>query len=498
MLHNKQFAILKKPLFLPDYHSVTLADGWTLYYHELLPVCHNAAAQVTLLGHAWQVMPGKPSPAEQITALTDRFDLSALLTEEESWCGRYVMIAGGKVYLDAAGSLGVFYSADGVSSDVQLLAECMGKELRIYQGLEKLTWCPGPMTAYPDIFRLLPSQAYDYQQQALSDHSLMAASYQPILDDEELLNRFTALFCHSLRSLEAMFPKAKLLVAVTGGFDSRTVLALAKHAGIRFECFTMQHDQMSVGDLEVPRQLCERIQVPYTYIERDKSLYDAQREQEHIQHVGGTYHAKDRLYYTHHQYDELVQRFGDIVLLRGNIWEVAQDSYRRFYSEQLRPEEIIEYYYLSPDAPEAEAIRSYMAWCRQHPQPGISLRSRFDWEQNMAGCWMTEGEHGFDLYDHIVSLQPLNCRLLISMLFTFPAEERFVRHHQTRITALACPAFDGVPYGSEKIAGQTLLGRVTDKLRREMKRLQRTGLKSVLRTYQKTISSKLDQKHHQF
>ena len=487
MLHIKQFAVLKKALDLPEYEHILLNDGWILSYHRQLPVYHDKEKQITLLGHVWQVLPEKDSPQKQIENLPSRQDgcvaPEQLMAEEESWCGRYVLLAGNRVYLDAVGSLGVFYSSAGVSSEIGLLAEAMNEPARIYHQVEHLTWCPGPMTAYDSIFRLLPSQVYDYANENVYPRQLLAVSHTPIRDDSQLMETFVSLFCHSLRNMQSLFQDKKLLAAVTGGYDSRTVLALAVHAGLPIEGFRMEHDEIVVGDRQVPPLLCEKLGIAYTVFSRDRTRFDKARELEFIQHVGGTYHAKDRNYYAYHQYDDLYARFGDAVLIRGNIWEAVINSYRKYFSENLTCQEVVEYFCLKDYPREKEAMAQYFDWCSRSPQNRLTPRTRFDWEQNMAGCWMTEGEHAFDLYPHLTSVQPLNCRLLMTMLLDFSEDERFTRHHQTRITEYACPALAGIPYGVEKIADETLLSALISKTRRGLGRLKSKGLRATFRFY---------------
>lgn len=67
---------------------------------------------------------------------------------EKNWCGRYVLIVQGRIYLDAADLLGIFYSKEGISSSSQILADVM--EL------------PAPLTHYEQIRRLFPGQVYNY------------------------------------------------------------------------------------------------------------------------------------------------------------------------------------------------------------------------------------------------------------------------------------------------------------------------------------------------
>ena len=91
-----------------------------------------------------------------------------LLAAEETWCGRYALLAGGRVYLDAAGLLGVFFGSGGVSSSCRILAASMGLPEKRFASSSSLNWLPGPLTQYEEIRRLLPSQIYDYRSGSIA------------------------------------------------------------------------------------------------------------------------------------------------------------------------------------------------------------------------------------------------------------------------------------------------------------------------------------------
>ena len=121
MMGKGQFAILKKTLSLPGARQLALQDGWVLYYHEQLPVQCSRDGRIVLMGIAWQFLPERGTPMEEVEKLCQKFSGAipeeAILEMEESWCGRYVLLCQGVVYGDTCTLLPVFYSELGVSSD---------------------------------------------------------------------------------------------------------------------------------------------------------------------------------------------------------------------------------------------------------------------------------------------------------------------------------------------------------------------------------------------
>ena len=74
MTHPGQFSILKKPLSLPDWQTLSLSGGWVLSFHKKLDVFYLPKHGLLLLGLAWQVLPGKPSPEQELRELSESTD----------------------------------------------------------------------------------------------------------------------------------------------------------------------------------------------------------------------------------------------------------------------------------------------------------------------------------------------------------------------------------------------------------------------------------------
>ena len=187
MNEQGHFAILKKPL--PGMSTRVLPEGWVLSYQAPLRVQCSKDGRVVLLGIAWQFLPERGTPMEEIEKLCQKFSDTipeeALLGMEESWCGRYVLLCQGVVYGDTCTLLPVFYSDLGVSSDCTLLAEQAGQPRKNYTMPPRriMNWMPGPLTQYDGVRRMLPSQLYCYTTGEVRSRQLLAAHYLHIADE---------------------------------------------------------------------------------------------------------------------------------------------------------------------------------------------------------------------------------------------------------------------------------------------------------------------------
>ena len=145
---------------------------------------------------------------------------------------------------------------------------------------------------------------------------------------------------------------------------------------------------------------------------------------------------------------------------------------------------------------EETALQEYFAWNEKHPQRGLSACNVFYWEQR-NGCWLSEIETGFDLMEHVTSLQPANCRYLMSMLMEFPEDERIMNYHQFRIVEQACPVMAKIPFGGKKRQNESA-GRVLyDKLKRGIHRLRTLGIRKTLKTYASMLQTRKQEKQLQ-
>ena len=490
MNHPGQYILMKKAAELPDFRSVPLGGGWIFSCHASVHTFYDQPRDILLIGWAWQTEAERKTPEEEIRALPlqpDGFPAREdVLRMEETWCGRYVLISRGQVMLDASGLLSVFIAPCGIGSDLSLLARESGLEEKVYQPGELLNWMPGPLTPYPQIRRQMPSQIYDLNTGEVLPRRLLMERVPRLDGEQEQLKFFCDVFSVSLRNMREYLKDRKMLVALTGGHDSRCLLALARYAGIEFEAFTLQHPDMSRDDLELPGRLCEAIGVKHTFIPRDGNRYSAEREAEYDRQIGGMVRGKDGAYYAYGQYQEMIDRSGKCAFLRSSVWEFVRENYRRFIGPVFNRQDVYDHYELKPGTLEYDALKAYFDWCDRSPQPGLTDCNRFSWEQT-GGCWLNTAEKGFDLYDGAVSLHPMNSRYLLTLLNDFPEGDREIKLNQRKIIRYACPALAEIPYDNGKKEGDNAVTAVREQWRKAVRRLRTMGLRKTVAAYARIL-----------
>ena len=485
----RQFAVLRNAVDLPDYKSISLKDGMVLSCHKQLPVYINRYKGIILIGYAWQTLPDKKDPVKEIESKTEN---GRILTEaelyemENSWCGTYVLVYQGKVYQDATGFLNVFYSEVGFSSDLSLLAKAMDIDEVVYETDQIINWLPGPYTQYVGINKLLNSQVYDYRTGEVTARPLLPVPVTGITDKAELTKQFCDVFANSLHNLWSMFPDKEIMVGLTGGMDSRALLATAYHENLPFIAYTMDREDIFRGDVEIPKQICERLSIPYEFYTLDKSMYSKAREEEFIRNNSGLERDADRMFYANGQYDDLQKKHKNVILLRSGIWARVADSYAKDYQDNKPDHDLYDRYELPKDALARRAFDAYFKWVDEHPEEGLTLANRFYWEQR-EGCWLSYIEYGMTFFEDIITLQPLNSRLLLSYLAAYPASERIGKHNQEDIINYLCPEISDIPFSNHDYYRENIFQKFMTKTRHGIKRLKIMGLRKTIRLYMDII-----------
>ena len=123
MVDDKQFIISKEIISEAGWKHVALKTGYLLNWQEKLAVTYNKICSVVLIGNAWQVDPERKSPQEEVKNLSGQeYDNCTVYDMEKTWCGRYVLIVGKKIYLDTSGLMGIFYSKSNISCSLNVLS----------------------------------------------------------------------------------------------------------------------------------------------------------------------------------------------------------------------------------------------------------------------------------------------------------------------------------------------------------------------------------------
>jgi hypothetical protein len=451
VLHRRQFVLGPQPV-QPDsaWHAERTDEGLVLSRSPELPCRHVRDARGLewfLLGTAVETTAGGKPPAVALAELARPFTDELVL----KWAGRWILIGGGRLRLDPCGCLGCFYRVvDGstwVSSSPALLNDLPGVDPApvasppLLANGKGMDWYPPPASRFEGIARLLPSQHLELAgghpvEGRLPRPREPRPDYAAALDAaQELLTSTVAAYAGDADAV---------WVPLTGGYDSRLVLAAAVAAEVPVVTYTFDKAGLSPGDRMLPPRLASLVGAEHRFL-RPRFPLDPRRAELFDVHCARHSIEIDREYFARGAWDEVP---GNALLLRGGVFEVARGFYYRRFPPRL------------PDDPDAAlriladtfqlgrfhrgstahwvGLESYLSWTRQMPEPALDWRDRLYLEQTMGG-WLGSTVQALDLFAPELGYPANSLELLSVLLSIDPVARREGRHHRDLIARLAPP-----------------------------------------------------------
>jgi hypothetical protein len=385
--------------------------------------------------------------------------------DPDGWAGRWVLLTGTTLSLDASGLLGVFIRGRWLSSSPELLRTLSPelplpvRRLRYNEGMD---WFAPPGSGIDGIGKLLPSQTIDIATGEVSSRTLLA----PVAHRSDR-ERVTALADRLVRTVESAARRYdELLVALTAGRDSRLVLAAAIAAGAEVSAYTFFLPHMNEVDRTLPPRLCASVGVrhfattPGDARPEIYSLFD-QHCAHHCVEANRPGLATRAIGWS----------LGNVAVLPGNGFEVGRCQYYGKLPRELNERVLATSPMLAHEPRERVGISDWARWIDDHPDP-LDWRDRFYIEQILAG-WLSSTAQAGDLAGP-PEVWVANSRRFISELLQFPEAVRMKAFHQDAVLEALSPKLARLPVN---VVGS----RTTVRLRRELSLVRRDRVRYFAR-----------------
>lgn len=448
MINDKQFLISSRSWDKKGWNRCKLNNGMYLYWQNELRISMSDDKSIILMGHCWSTREIGADPINDLLALDQNSLLDKVYEVEKYWCGRYVLIVNNILFSDTSGLLPIYISEEGISSSVNILLQLQNtKPVKpiLYGGMMP-DFYPGTISGYLGIKRLLCSQVYNIENASIVTRPLLPFEKLDLSNDE-CLEQFVRYFDISLKNMSRHFHGETLSIALTGGRDSRVLLALMKNSGVNFDAFTLQHPTISKGDAEIPLILSEKTKIKYTYVERSKTSYSQTLLNDYKEHTANRVIDKDGMFYAHNQYQALVKD-RPVVILRSGIWACTTNYYQMHTKSKFTcMEDILKYFkILKINNVFKDEFSSWLEDVKKdNKNTNLSLDNRMYWEFR-NGNWLGDIEQSFDMMDGITSIQPLNSRVLLYYLISMDEDYKKNKNHEEIIVKKYCPEICDIPY----------------------------------------------------
>lgn len=418
---KKQYILSSKRLELPELCECKLKKCY-LYIDGRLNAKKYAVGdkkEAYLIGNAFCMDKAGKSIEEDICFLNEK----SVAEITKYWTGRWILIYEDELITDAAGLMSAFYAEneDGfcVSSSLRVLCDILKLSPSYDVCGGDLGWHIAPHTTVEKAYKLLSSQKIVF-----SENGFKILPYMPFEDTRGLSTRqkcekIADMLVNGVKNIHE-YGGCDIWLALTGGKDSRLVLAAFLKAETPFSCYTAWHENISASDKKTPRRLAEKFEVPYVYIKANKidAALAADYDNFTLKNIDGA----DKMFYARGQFAEIPS---DSVVIRSGIFEAAQnyarttagntpktfaDGMKKYYKELENSEK------------QQKALSAWLETVEKNPARHIDIRDRFYIEQRV-GVWTAAIEQSLDMND-FVSVQIANCAAFISILICANERER--------------------------------------------------------------------------
>jgi hypothetical protein len=441
--HRRQFVI--GPAFVavePDWERHDLAPGLVLSRSPALPIAElrtGDGQNCLLLGLAVSAEADlqQASPAQTIT------DLARI---SSFWAGKWALISAERCWNDAMGILGLYYrEVDGVtwlgSSPAVLgkylpapLAPLIPWDVLHRRGMD---WIPAPLTSREGIFRLMPQRFIEPLTGKI--HVL------PGLPQDGPTAAVTLV--QTMRNWGAVSNGSERLVTLTGGLDSRTVLAAAVAAGVDCIALTGVADRTAWADRKLPPKLARTAGVRHRWQRNDQQ--DVAERQRRLtiaaEQMDGLFIHPVWESFASARMDQRHDRGG---LASGHTFEVCRCYYWRKLIEpaQLPVDDLLAAFFKGfrpkPYDRWRQALEIWQSSLADEVPLQMDWRCRFYLDQR--GAWLSQVRRAADLSPEL-DFYPANSLWFMKRMFEVPAEERIGGKLQLSLIGEMAPALAAYP-----------------------------------------------------
>ena len=263
----------------------------TLIHHpDLEYTSNNGTLNIILLGYILDPFHTSASNQDIVNELSGCANLQEALCLTDMFNGRYVMIIGDDksqfIINDATASKQVYYTFKdgffGIGSTPNIITSFIDCEITNNQELLDYLYSDryinlnkswfGTETSFKDLFMLLPNHSLDLHRKKIN-------RFWPIINPSRKNTKESVKYIADIMrgTIESASNRFKLHCSLTGGWDSRMMLAAAKTRIKDIEFYSFKSDDIvrkNKWDLIIPKRLKERFGLNYNVIELDGKMPD--------------------------------------------------------------------------------------------------------------------------------------------------------------------------------------------------------------------------------
>jgi hypothetical protein len=484
MLYRNQFILGPRFVdWLPKWKKFELNGATRLTVHPDLPCCQvsEGSRSITLLGFILDPDDAKATDQEIVGRLLEALrDCESFFEQTYKYGGRWVLIVsdgkGRVLFNDAAGLRQAFYSNEQYGNGFWCASEpgMLARVLHLEMGTDALDlinsysfrrnkeyWWPGSGSPYKEINHLLPNHFLDLRNGRVR-------RYWPDRDlKERPIGEVVETVSKTLMGLiRSAVERFDLVQSITGGWDSRLLLAATREVSHRISYMTVRQLGMreSHADIRIPLALARKLGLEYNVV-RSSLIMDPEFVK--------TFKTNAVLAHDHYAPDAqaILNHYGLAkVCMVGSVSELARTpevlQTRRWINGGITPIEMLAELY--DIGKHRYAVAEIEKWCAGVGDiHNLDWGTVFHWEQRIAN-WLAMTQLEFDTAWRD-TFSPYNCRDMLMEMLAVRGKDRWQPHNRLykELIRNLWPEVLSEPVNPHK-AG---LANMKGKLRAEVKRL---------------------------
>ncbi len=421
-IFKKQYVFSSRKLSLPNMRE-NIISGCYIYSNQELNLKEYVTStkkRVFLLGCAFCTDVAGKGVERDIAS----FDAHDVVSLTKFWTGRWTLITEDELITDASGLMSAFYgywdNGDWmISSSPAVIAEIMQKNVLRKAKASGLSWYILPGSIVSDVKTLVCTQKLMFSARGLKICPKKWICDRKAMSTEEKCKAVADMLVCASKNI-AMFSEKNVVIALTGGKDSRLTFSALLKSEIPFSAYTAEHSSISTADKNIPRALAERFEKKHIYIKAGKT--DSAMREDYDRFCAGNSNGKDAEFYSNSQFSSFSK---NTIVIRSGLFEAGQTYARSYTSPDLKgfSEGMASYYGdIKNPGIQRDAFLEWMKLVSENPIDHIDIRDRFYIEQRVGG-WAAAIEQSLDIND-FTSLQIANCAEILSVLLSCSDEER--------------------------------------------------------------------------
>ena len=341
-----------------------------------------------------------------------------------------------KIYNDSAGFMGVYFTENAASSTPTLLSglkrsEAVDLDFEFKAGND---WYTGSTTPYVGVKKLIPNCSLNFDEGSVVRYWPTRDHLKDIgiIDKGEILERIINLLQSMMTGIVA---EGNVLASITGGQDSRVILAASKSVWDKINYFTLTGSGVQKDDVDFAKLLAEKAKLHHQVIEITPTepwlyrLYDSISAGESIgarREIAGT----------------CMQLAGaNTIHVNGNLGAICKSYYwdrkkpARFKTSAVLRD------FVSPGQITVQGVKE---WRQSVSDFEPTLLYNLFYLEQRGGRWMAAGENASRLFYE--SFTPFNHRKLFLLICSLPLDLQYGGSLLKILAKEMAPELSEIPY----------------------------------------------------